>query len=97
VADEPGGDVPDPERVRVGVPQVFAVVEAEEAGPGGQAGGDAGGEDPAAIDLRVTKPSRWQRRFRVLRFSSASRRKTATLAALQTACPLHARSDGKPR
>lgn len=51
VADELGGKVPDPvaERVQVGVPQVFAVVEAEEAGPGGQAGGDAGGEDPAGL------------------------------------------------
>jgi hypothetical protein len=99
VADELGGKVPDPvaERVQVGVPQVFAVVEAEEAGPGGQACGDAGGEDPAAINLRVPKPSRWQRRFRVLRFRSASFWKTATLAALRTACPLHARSDGKPQ
>ena len=93
------GRCPDPvaERVRVGVPQVFAVVEAEEAGPGGQAGGDAGGEDPAAINLRVPKRSRWQRRFRVLRFRSASFWKTATLAALRTACQLHARSDGKPQ
>ena len=42
VADELGGKVPDPvvERVLVGVPQVFAVVEAEEAGSGGQAGGE---------------------------------------------------------
>ena len=53
VADEPGGQVPEPvaERVRLGVLEVVVVVEAEEAGPGGQVGGDVRGEDPAAVDL----------------------------------------------
>jgi hypothetical protein len=50
---EPGGDVPDPvaERVRVGFPQVLIVAVAEEAGPGGQVGGDVRRDDPAAVDL----------------------------------------------
>jgi hypothetical protein len=49
VPGEPGGNVPDAvaERVRVGFPQLLVVAEAEEAGPGGQVGGD----DPAAVDL----------------------------------------------
>jgi hypothetical protein len=55
VAGEPGGDVPDPvaERARVGVPQFLVVAVAEEAGPGGEVGGD----DPAAVDLPGL---RWQ-------------------------------------
>jgi hypothetical protein len=75
VTDELGRKAPDPvaERAQVGVPPVFAVVEAEEAGPGGQAGGDADGGDPPAINLRVPKRSRWQRRFRVLRVWLQSR------------------------
>ena len=50
---EPGGDVPDPvaECVRVGFPQVRIVVVAQEAGPGGQVGGDVRGDDPAFVDL----------------------------------------------
>jgi len=53
MAGEPGGDVPDPvaERVRVGFPQVLMVVKAEEAGPGGQVGGDVRRDDPARVDL----------------------------------------------
>jgi hypothetical protein len=51
VAGEAGGDVPDPERVRVGFPQVRVVAVAEEAGPGGQVGGDVRGDDPAGVDL----------------------------------------------
>jgi hypothetical protein len=53
VAGEPGGDLPDPvaERVRVCFAQVRVVTEAEEAGPGGQVGGDVRGDDPAAVDL----------------------------------------------
>jgi hypothetical protein len=53
VMGEPGGEVPDPvaERVRVGIPQVLIVSAAEEAGPGGQVGGDVRGDDPAAVDL----------------------------------------------
>ena len=39
------------ERVRVGFPQVRVVAVAEEAGPGGQVGGDVRGDDPAAVDL----------------------------------------------
>jgi hypothetical protein len=52
VADEPGGDVPDAvaERVRLGVPEFFLVVEAEEPCPGGEVGGDVRGEDPALVD-----------------------------------------------
>jgi hypothetical protein len=55
VADEAGGDAPDPvaERVRGGVLQVRLVVEAEEAGPGGEVGGDVRREDPAFVDLRA--------------------------------------------
>src|SRR5580700_10012995 len=53
VDGEAGGDVPDPvaERVRVGVPQLAVVAAAEEAGPGGQVGGDVRRDDPAAVDL----------------------------------------------
>ena len=53
MAGQAGGDVPDPvaECVRVGVPQVSVVVAAEEAGPGGQVGGDVRGDDPAFADL----------------------------------------------
>jgi hypothetical protein len=53
VAGEPGGQVPDPvaERFRVGVPEFPVVVVAEEAGPGGEVGGDVRGEDPAGVDL----------------------------------------------
>ena len=53
VMGQAGGDVPDPvaERVRVGFPQVRVVAEAEEAGPGGQVGGDVRRDDPAAVDL----------------------------------------------
>ena len=45
VAGEAGGDLPDPvaERIRVGVPHVRGVVVAEEAGPGGEVGGDVRG------------------------------------------------------
>src|SRR5258708_34841696 len=45
------------ERVRVGFPQVLVVAEAEEAGPGGEVGGDVRGDDPAAVDLPGV---RWQ-------------------------------------
>src|SRR5579884_2074781 len=53
VAGEPGGDVPDPvtECVGVGFPQVRVVAEAEQAGPGGEVGGDVRGDDPAGVDL----------------------------------------------
>lgn len=53
VAGEACGDVPDPvaERVRVGVFQVRVVAAAEEAGPGGQVGGDVRGDDPPDVDL----------------------------------------------
>ena len=53
VAGERGGQVPDPvaERIGVGFPQPGVVVVAEEAGPGGQVGGDVGGDDPAGVDL----------------------------------------------
>src|ERR1700704_18148 len=53
VTGEAGWDMPDPvaERVRVGVSQVRVVPAAEEAGPGGQVGGDVRGDDPAAVDL----------------------------------------------
>ena len=52
VTGQAGGNVPDPvaEGVRVGVPQLRVVAEAEEAGPGGQVGGDVRGDDPAAVD-----------------------------------------------
>ena len=55
MADEAAGNVPNPvaERVRLGVPESFLVVEAEEAGPGGEVGGDVRGDDPAAVDLPV--------------------------------------------
>jgi len=44
--------VPNPvaERVRAGFPQLV-VVAAEEAGPGGEVGGDVRGNDPAGVDL----------------------------------------------
>ena len=51
MAGEPGGQVPDPERTGVGFPQSGVVVVAEEAGPGGQVGGDVRGDDPAGVDL----------------------------------------------
>jgi hypothetical protein len=53
VANKAGGQVPDPvtERVRGGVPEFGLVVEADEAGPGGEVGGDVRGEDPAAVDF----------------------------------------------
>jgi hypothetical protein len=53
VADEPGREVPDPvaERVRGGVAEILIVVEAEEAGPGGEVSGDIRREDPALVDL----------------------------------------------
>jgi hypothetical protein len=53
VAGEPGGDVPDSvaECVRVGVAEFIVVMAAEEAGPGGEGGGDVRGEDPAGVDL----------------------------------------------
>jgi hypothetical protein len=53
VAGQPGGQVPDPvaERVRVGVREFLVVAVAEEAGPGGEVGGDVRGEHPAGVDL----------------------------------------------
>jgi hypothetical protein len=39
------------ECVRLGVPQVRLVMEAEEPGPGGEVGGDVRGEDPSFVDL----------------------------------------------
>src|SRR6185437_3787335 len=63
VADEAGGDVPDPvaERVRFGVPEFFLVMEAEEPCPGGEVGGDVRRQDPALVDLpgprrKITEP-----------------------------------------
>ena len=55
VPGQPRGDVPDPvaECVRVGVAEFPVVTEAEEAGPGGQVGGDVRRDDPAAVDLRA--------------------------------------------
>jgi hypothetical protein len=52
-ADEAGGEVPDPvaERVRLGIPEVLLVVESEEAGPGGEVGGDVRGQHPSLVDL----------------------------------------------
>ena len=46
---EAGGDAPDPvaKSDRLGFPQVLDVVEPEEAGPGGEVGGDVRGDDPA--------------------------------------------------
>jgi hypothetical protein len=51
--------VPDAvaERVRVGVPQVLVVAEAQQASPGGQVRGDVRGDDSAAVDLPGL---RWQ-------------------------------------
>src|SRR5215470_7625120 len=59
VPGQAGGNVPYAvaERVRVGVPQIRIVAKAEEAGPGGQVGGDVRGDDPAAVDLPGL---RWQ-------------------------------------
>ena len=53
MAGEPGGQVPDPvaEGVRVGVREFGVVAVAEEAGPGGEVGGDVRREDPARVDL----------------------------------------------
>src|SRR5947207_7569652 len=53
MADDAGGDAPDPvaERVRGGLPQVRLVVEAEETGPGGEVSGDVRREDPSLVDL----------------------------------------------
>jgi len=53
VAGEAGGQVPDPvaERIGVGFPQFVVVAVAEEAGPGGEVGGDVRGDDPAGVDL----------------------------------------------
>ena len=39
------------ERVRIGVPQLCVVAVAKQAGPGGDVGGDARGDGPAAVDL----------------------------------------------
>ena len=52
VVHEAGREVPDAvaERVGDGLPQVRVVAEAEEAGPGGQVGGDVRREDPAGVD-----------------------------------------------
>src|SRR5712691_12947698 len=46
VADQPGGQGPQPvaQRVRLGVLEVLLVVQAEQPAPGGQVGGDVGGE-----------------------------------------------------
>ena len=45
---EAGRDMPDPvaERIRGGFPQVRVIVEADEAGPGGEVGGDVCGDEP---------------------------------------------------
>jgi hypothetical protein len=53
MAGEPGGQVPDPvaERAGVGVAEAGVVAVAEEAGPGGEVGGDVRGEDPSGVDL----------------------------------------------
>ena len=52
VAGQPGWQVPDPvaERVRLGVAEFGVVGVAEEAGPGGEVGGDVRGEDPSLVD-----------------------------------------------
>src|SRR6266496_2466473 len=59
VAGAPAGDVPGPvaERVRVGVAQARVVAVAEEAGPGGEVGGEVRRGNPAAVDLPGL---RWQ-------------------------------------
>ena len=51
MADEAGGDVPDPvaERVRLGVLEPVAAVQAEEAGPGGEVSGDVRRRHPWAV------------------------------------------------
>src|SRR6266568_3383157 len=51
VADQPGGQAQQPvaQRVRLGVLEILLVVEAEQAAPGGQVGGEAGGQHPAAV------------------------------------------------
>ncbi len=53
MADQAGGEVPDPvaERIWGGVLQLIVVVEAEEAGPGGEVGGDVRGDHPSGVDL----------------------------------------------
>jgi hypothetical protein len=53
VPGEPGRQVPDPvaERAGVGVAEAGVVAVAEEAGPGGEVGGDVRGEDPSGVDL----------------------------------------------
>jgi hypothetical protein len=53
VPGQPGWKMPDPvaERVRGGVAEFEVVGVAEEAGPGGEVGGDVRGEDPAGVDL----------------------------------------------
>ena len=55
VADEPGGQAEQPvaQRIRLGVLEVVAVVQAQQPAPGGQVGGDVGGKYPAAVDLRA--------------------------------------------
>jgi hypothetical protein len=58
VAGEFGGEVPDPERVRVGVAEFGVAAVAEEAGPGGEVGGDVRREDPS--------PFRWAHEWRRL-------------------------------
>jgi len=57
VAGKPGGQVPDAvaECVRGGVAEFRVVAVAEEAGPGGEVGGDVRGEDPPAVDLPVLR------------------------------------------
>src|SRR5215472_938952 len=53
VADETGGQVPDPvaERVRLRILQLRLVMEADEPGPGGEVGGDVRREGPALVNL----------------------------------------------
>jgi hypothetical protein len=53
VGGEFRGEVPDPvaERVRVGIAEFAVSGVAEEAGPGGEVGGDVRRDDPAAVDL----------------------------------------------
>ena len=42
---------PVAQRVRLGVLEVVAVVQAQQPAPGGQVGGEVGGQYPAAVDL----------------------------------------------
>ena len=53
VAGQPGRQMPDAvaERVRVRVAEFGVVAVAEEAGPGGEVGGDARRDDPSRVDL----------------------------------------------